>query len=118
MNEYAGLEVRSGSLFKAGIKYLGDLRRYSREQFKAENSHELMRCLEVLDLIDIGEVVMVMSDNRKESRPPFHNRSKSRCSVVRFFGVTTFIVTYWSPLPYPLIFFTPLKKNKKSGCGV
>ena len=34
-----------------------------------------MRCLEVLDLIDIGEVVMVMSDNRKESRPPFHNRS-------------------------------------------
>lgn len=75
MNEYAGLEVRSGSLFKAGIKYLGDLRRYSREQFKAENSHELMRCLEVLDLIDIGEVVMVMSDNRKESRPPFHNRS-------------------------------------------
>lgn len=74
MNEYAGLEMRSGSLFKAGIKYLGDLRKYSREQFKAENSHELVRCLEVLDLIDIGEVVMRMSDNRKESRPPFHNR--------------------------------------------
>ena len=75
MNEYAGLEMRSGSLFKAGIKYLNDLRRYSREQFRAENSHELMRCLEVLDLIDIGEVVMIMSNNRKESRPPFHNRS-------------------------------------------
>lgn len=75
MNDYAGTKARSESKFKAGLKYLGDLKKYACQQFKAENSHELMRCLEVLDLIDIAEVVILMSQNRKETRRPFHLRT-------------------------------------------
>jgi succinate dehydrogenase/fumarate reductase flavoprotein subunit len=69
MNDYIGsIKPRSASLFKAGIKYIRDLRMYSLAELMAENSHELMRCLEVLDLIDIGEAVALSGEHRKESR--------------------------------------------------
>jgi len=69
MNDYIGtMRPRSANLFKAGIKYIRDLRRYALAELKAENSHELMRCLEVLDLIDLGEAVAVSGEFRKESR--------------------------------------------------
>jgi len=75
MKDYVGMKIRSETLLKAGLKYLGDLKRYSREQLKADNSHELMRVLEVLDLIDMGEAVAITSENRKESRGSCHQRS-------------------------------------------
>jgi succinate dehydrogenase/fumarate reductase flavoprotein subunit len=68
MNDYVGLKIRSESLLKAGIKYLGDLKRYSLFEFKCENAHELMRALEVLDLIDLAEAVARTAENRKETR--------------------------------------------------
>lgn len=75
MKDYVGVKVRSKTLLKAGLKYLGDLKRYCREQMKAENAHELMRCLEVLDLLDVAEAIAITSENRKESRGAYHHRS-------------------------------------------
>ncbi len=69
MNDYIGsYKPRSANLFKAGIKYIRDLRQFSLDDLGAKNAHELMRCLEVLDLIDIGEAVAVAGEYRKESR--------------------------------------------------
>ncbi|MGI6224738.1 MAG: FAD-binding protein [Peptococcales bacterium] len=68
MNDYVGLKVRSETLLKAGIKYLNDLRQFSILEIKCEDSHELMRTLEVLDLIDLAEAVALTAENRKESR--------------------------------------------------
>ncbi|MFZ7101536.1 MAG: FAD-binding protein [Peptococcaceae bacterium] len=68
MNDYVGLEVRSATLLNAGIKYLADLKRFSVSELKCENSHELMRTLEVLDLIDLAEAVALTAENRKETR--------------------------------------------------
>ena len=48
MEEYVGTKVRSESLLTAGRKYICDLRGYAEEKLQADNSHELMRCLEVL----------------------------------------------------------------------
>lgn len=75
MNEYVGVKVRSESLMKAGLKYLQDLKQYSKDQMCAANAHELMRLLEVLDLIDVGIAVALVSENRKESRGKTHNRT-------------------------------------------
>ncbi len=75
MNDYVGMNVRSETMFYAAYKYVTDLQRYAQEQLKAENSHELMRCLEVLDLLELAKVVILVSNNRKESRPPCHLRT-------------------------------------------
>ena len=69
------MKVRSKTLLKSGLKYLGDLKRYCKEQMKAENTHELMRCPEVLDLLDVAEAIAITSENRKESRGAYHHRS-------------------------------------------
>jgi succinate dehydrogenase/fumarate reductase flavoprotein subunit len=34
----------------------------------ARNQHELMHCLEVLNLMDLGEVILTAANERKESR--------------------------------------------------
>lgn len=75
MKDYVGMQVRSETLMQSGIKYLHDLKRYSLAQLKADTSHEFMRALEVLDLIDYAEATAIMSVNRKESRGPHHKRS-------------------------------------------
>lgn len=69
MEKYVSVKnVRSESLMKAGYKYLTDLKKYALQQLKAENSHELVRSLEVLDLLDIGIVMALCGENRKETR--------------------------------------------------
>lgn len=72
MGDYVGLKVRSETLLKAGIKYLNDLRQYSLTEIGCADSHELMRTMEVLDLIDLGEAVAWTARNRKESRGHHH----------------------------------------------
>ena len=66
--------VRSETLLQAGLKYLGDLRHKALESLNTPCSHTLMRGLEVLDLIDLGEAVMVAARERKETRL-MHKRS-------------------------------------------
>jgi len=74
MNDYAGLEVRSETLLKSGLKYLGDIKKKVYSTIKAEDSHALMRCLEITELIDIGEVIYHTALERKETRG-MHKRS-------------------------------------------
>ena len=69
MGKYVSIKnVRSDSLLKAAYKYLCDLKKYALQQLKAENAHELVRSLEVLDLLDIGIIMALCGENRKESR--------------------------------------------------
>jgi succinate dehydrogenase/fumarate reductase flavoprotein subunit len=68
MDDYCGLEVRFEVLFKTGLEYLRRLKQKAYSGLKAGNSHELMRCLEALDLIEIGELVMLSANERKETR--------------------------------------------------
>jgi succinate dehydrogenase/fumarate reductase flavoprotein subunit len=74
MQDYAGVEVRSETLLRAGLKYLGDLRRKAEESLMARNAHELMRTLETLDLMDCGEAILLSALERRESRA-MHRRS-------------------------------------------
>lgn len=60
--------VRSESLLKAGLKYLGDLRADAASSVSVENAHELMRAVEAFDLMDNGEIVMHAARERRESR--------------------------------------------------
>ena len=72
MNDYAGIQIRSENMLTAGLAYLRQLREEAQAHLGAANSHELMRTLEVLDQIDIGEPFFLMVLNRKESRGPHH----------------------------------------------
>ena len=74
MNDYCGLTIRSESMLTAGLTYLRQLKSTALESLSAKDSHELMRVLEVLDLIDVGEPLFMMALNRKETRPP-HKRA-------------------------------------------
>jgi len=74
MKDYAGIEVRSETLLQAGLKYLRDIRKKVYSQIRADDPHTLMRCLEVVDLIDLGEVVFLTAMERKETRG-LHRRS-------------------------------------------
>jgi succinate dehydrogenase/fumarate reductase flavoprotein subunit len=74
MQDYAGVEVRSETLLRAGSKYLTDLKEKVQSRITADHSHTLMRCLEVLDLIQCGEIVFLAALERKETRG-MHRRS-------------------------------------------
>jgi succinate dehydrogenase/fumarate reductase flavoprotein subunit len=62
---YAG-QVRSGATLQRGIARLLDIRQNAT--LRADNPHELMRCLEVRSLMDNAEMVMAASLGRQESR--------------------------------------------------
>ena len=70
MNDYcpAAPRVRSETLLNAGLKYLNDLRSQALRDMMTPNAHTLMRGLEVLDLIDLGEAVMTAARERRETR--------------------------------------------------
>ena len=74
MRDYAGIEVRSETLLKAGLKYLNDLKQHILQELTADNAHNLMRCLEVLDLLENGEAIFHTALERKETRA-MHIRS-------------------------------------------
>jgi len=74
MTDYAGVMVRSETLLKAGLNYFRDLREKAQASMKADNSHALMRCLEVLDLMACGEAIFLTALERKETRAQ-HKRS-------------------------------------------
>lgn len=68
MNDYAGITIRSETLLKAGLKYLRDLKKKVMNTIIAQDSHNLMRALEVMDLIDCGEIIFLTAMERKETR--------------------------------------------------
>jgi len=72
MQDYAG-PVRSETLLKAGLSYLRRLKNKAAATMMARNPWELTRCLETLNLIDLGELVFIAANERKETRG-LHNR--------------------------------------------
>lgn len=73
MQDYAGL-IRSETLLSAGMQYLKRLREKARATVIARNQWELTRCLETLNLFDLGELVITAANERKETRG-LHKRS-------------------------------------------
>ena len=67
MYDYAG-SIRSETLLQAGLSHLQRLKEKAYSTIMAKNQHELMHCLEVLNLFDIGEVVFIAASERKETR--------------------------------------------------
>ena len=67
MSDYAGA-VRSQTMLEAGLAHLGRLKEEAASTMIARNQHELMRALEVLNLIELGELVCVAAMARKEQR--------------------------------------------------
>ena len=67
MNDYAG-PVRSETLLEAGLAHLRRLRQKAYETVIARNQHELMRSLEVFNLLELGELVFLTALERKETR--------------------------------------------------
>jgi succinate dehydrogenase/fumarate reductase flavoprotein subunit len=68
MQDYLGADLKSETMMSAGLDYLRALRARALEEMQARNSHELMRAVEVIDLLDMGEVSFQSVLNRKESR--------------------------------------------------
>jgi succinate dehydrogenase/fumarate reductase flavoprotein subunit len=73
MQDYAGT-VRSETLLTAGLEYLHRIRRKVDRSMIAKNRWELTRCLETLNLLDLGELVFLGAQARKETRG-LHRRS-------------------------------------------
>lgn len=67
MQDYAGV-VRSESMLKAGLSYLRRMRKKVDQSIVARNRWELTRCLETLNLLDLGELVLIAANERKETR--------------------------------------------------
>ena len=74
MNQYAGLKARSETLLKAGLKYLMDLKAQTLATLCADDAHTLMRCAEVLEMIDCGEIIFHAALERRETRA-MHRRT-------------------------------------------
>jgi len=73
MLDYAGL-IRSEALLTAGLNHLRRLKEKTQSTLRAKNRWELTRCLEVLNLYDLGELIFFAALERRESRA-LHNRS-------------------------------------------
>ena len=67
MSDYAGF-VRSETMLEAGLTHLGRLKKEAISTMIAGNQHELIRALEVFNLIELGELVCIAARERKESR--------------------------------------------------
>jgi len=70
MFDYAG-SARSGTLLTAGLSHIRKVKQKAHEEMTARNQHELMHCLEVLNLLDVAEVVFTAITERKETRDKY-----------------------------------------------
>jgi succinate dehydrogenase/fumarate reductase flavoprotein subunit len=73
MQDYAGV-VRSETLLTAGLDYLRRMRKKVDQSMMARNRWELTRCLETLNLLDLGELILIGANARKETRA-LHRRT-------------------------------------------
>jgi succinate dehydrogenase/fumarate reductase flavoprotein subunit len=67
MQDYAGA-VRSDTMLTAGLAYVRRLRKKVDQSMIARNRWELTRCLETLNLLEMGELVFIGASARKETR--------------------------------------------------
>ena len=67
---YVGVYKAEGKL-REGLRRLGSLRRVFLPKLMAKNPHQLMRCLEVRNIVDVAEAHIQACLARKESRGRF-----------------------------------------------
>lgn len=67
MYDYAGL-IRSETMLKAGLDHLRRLKKKVNATLMAKNQWDLTRCLEIFNLLDIGEVIFLAANEAKETR--------------------------------------------------
>lgn len=89
MFDFTG-EVRSETLLDAGLAALRRLKQKAHDQLIAENPHDLCRSLEVINLLDVGEIIFITARERKETRGkhkrpdyPFTNPQLAKTIVVK-----------------------------------
>lgn len=89
MYDFTG-EARSETLLDAGLFALRRLKQKVSRELVAANPHELCRCMEVFNLIDVGELVFLAAKERKETRGkhyrtdyPFTNPLLSKLLIVK-----------------------------------
>jgi succinate dehydrogenase/fumarate reductase flavoprotein subunit len=73
MQHYCG-EIKSGELLSIGLKLLEGIQNNEAPQVFAQNPHELVRTLEVLNVLTNAEIVMTACLARKASSKPLHFR--------------------------------------------
>ena len=71
MYDYCG-SVRYESLLEQGLSHLRRIKDKACNTMMARNPHELGRCLETLNLLDLGELAFLMASDRKETRGLHH----------------------------------------------
>lgn len=71
MSDYAGA-LRTEALLDMGLFHLRRMKQKALLGMVAGNQHELGRSLEVLNMIDMGELVFICSKERKETRGLFN----------------------------------------------
>ena len=67
MSDYVG-HVRNEALLMQGLNHLRRIKDKANQEMMAKNPHELSRCIEVLNMLDLGELTFIMALDRKESR--------------------------------------------------
>jgi succinate dehydrogenase/fumarate reductase flavoprotein subunit len=67
MLDYAG-HIRNETLLKQGLSHLRRLKAKADNELTAKNPHEMGRSLEVLNMLEIGELTFLMALDRKETR--------------------------------------------------
>jgi succinate dehydrogenase/fumarate reductase flavoprotein subunit len=70
MYDYVG-SLRYETMLKAGYSHLFRLKEKAYDTLLAKNQHELMHCLEILNLLDIGELIFLAISKRKETREKY-----------------------------------------------
>ncbi|MBW2130615.1 MAG: FAD-binding protein [Deltaproteobacteria bacterium] len=88
MLDYAG-HVRNESLLLQGLHHLRRIKEKAHASMLARNPHELGRCLEVLNMLDLGEITFIMALDRKETRGlhvrpdyPFTNPTLNQAHII------------------------------------
>lgn len=70
MVDYIGT-TRSDTLLEAGGSHLRRIKKKAYDDLTAKNQHELIHCLEVMNLLDVAEVIFTAVCERKETREKY-----------------------------------------------
>jgi len=88
MLDYAG-HTRNESLLLQGLSHLRRIKQKAHAALIARNPHELGRSLEVLNMLDLGELTFILALDRKETRGlhvrpdyPFTNPTLNQAHIV------------------------------------
>lgn len=65
--DYCG-SIRSEVSLEAGLDAMRRIRKRAQEDLKAESAHELMYCIQAMNLFDMEELLLISANDRKETR--------------------------------------------------